>query len=839
MPVNLIIDAATSTALGGGVGWVTNAIAINMLFKKYWKWGGVIEENYQEFIDNMSRLVEDDLVNVKTLKTEFESEAFKLALRKWVEDIIKIELPANSGAIKLQDIPRIEESIDSLLSLVVEIEPSLMNGIYKTIGTQKIQSLISEGQYKYIVNTNLGNIFKDKQKYEKNIQNALGVFLDGKSINTLISSRAVSEIANNIAGAIEKIDFKKYNSNIDASYGELLNALQIDALITDLQNRLGAMRFADFAGNRQDALSRELLTKVLDFVQSDEGQRLLSTIIGDFLNEAKKVKLTISDVVSSDISAGIVRFCGEKMPGILNRIISFIYRTQSEIEDMVNSTVDRVLDRSLGGKIIKFFKDIFIENLAGQFGVVKKIADAVEEYGEAAGKKLSDNLLNIIQTKTIGEIIRMIESSGFIKTETIIELANRNLNELPRKKIDFVDNLLQREIGKTFGGINLSIIKDKALPFVLEQIKSEYLYNEKFKNDAGRALKEKIRETAEKSLSDFFDVYAVPVILEESKIKTALLEYWETISKFKFQDIIGSEAPREFFIQKETLKSVWDEQKERPLNDIYGAIQNEALYKKAADGLVDVVLENLDGMLGSRIAPIVNKELSKLEPAEINNMVQDFMGKEMKVINILGAVLGALVGLGSAIGVYFLELHQSFIWKIFAAYGAAFALVGIGTNYLAIKMLFRPYKGLFGINKIPFIGVVAANKPRFAVNIGNFVKERMLNDNALQNFFVSHKDDAQNEIYKKISESDFAVIDKLTSNEERLTNISLYIYSAVKNYLLKNRESISGALADKLKELVKDGSLYDALPKLQSLIIEKLKQADIAAMLAALIEKKN
>jgi hypothetical protein len=52
-----IAEILISVVSGALVGWITNAIAVNMLFKKYWKWGGVIEEHYEEFIENMSALV--------------------------------------------------------------------------------------------------------------------------------------------------------------------------------------------------------------------------------------------------------------------------------------------------------------------------------------------------------------------------------------------------------------------------------------------------------------------------------------------------------------------------------------------------------------------------------------------------------------------------------------------------------------------------------------------------------------------------------------------------------------------------------------------------------------
>ena len=54
--------------LGGFTGYITNNVAIKMLFKKYFGFGGVIEKEYEEFMENISKLIEKDLINDETLK---------------------------------------------------------------------------------------------------------------------------------------------------------------------------------------------------------------------------------------------------------------------------------------------------------------------------------------------------------------------------------------------------------------------------------------------------------------------------------------------------------------------------------------------------------------------------------------------------------------------------------------------------------------------------------------------------------------------------------------------------------------------------------------------------
>jgi uncharacterized membrane protein YheB (UPF0754 family) len=823
--------------MGCGVGWVTNAIAIDMLFKKYWKWGGVIVEHYKEFIDNMSQLVETDLVNSRTLKQELSSQVFKDVLRKWIEDILKKELPESSGSLRFADIPGIETSVDGMIALAERVQPTFFNGIYTVVAREKISELVSKEQYQYLVTKNVPAVLSDKDHYTYKIQGILADFLKDKSIRTLISDKAVRQIVENLKLIVQKVDLSAYNGHIDTAYQELLVAMDIDRIINDLRDGLSRMRFSDFVNNTEK-LSRELVKKALDFARSPEGQALIAQIITDFLQDARRINLKLDDIVSPSVKTGIVRFCQTKMPDIIDKICTFIRDTRSEIEEIVNDTVDEQLDSTIGGKIGKFLKNIFIDNLAGKVNVIGNIVKALQQYGDQAGSELSKHIISLLENKTIGEIVSDVMDAGFIDIPSIAELINHNLRDLENKDINFIDKFLDRQIGETFSVVDLSVIKTTVLPKVFDKIKQDYLYTDRFKRDITTEITSKIMEIADKTITDFFDVYTFSLPLNVEKITNSLLELWGGVSEITIRAVLGEnlEIPP---LKRQLFQNLWDTHKNRDLNQLYKAAQNDQIYVKITEWIVTILDQNMDTLLTGRVSELVNNELRKMEPKEINAMVQDFMGKEMKSINILGAVMGLVIGGLSAAGASFIGVPSAFLWWMLAAYGGIFAAVGIGTNYLAIKMLFKPYKALLPGAKIPpFIGVVPARKPEFAKNIGNFVKDKMLGGDALTNSFISNKDAIKNECFKRLSAENYAVINTFLSDPVCIDRIHNAISNMLQSYMTANREKIANAAAQAVAQWVSSGKLYDFIPLLREGIVKKLNESDIALVLANLIEKE-
>ncbi len=80
----------------------------------------------------------------------------------------------------------------------------------------------------------------------------------------------------------------------------------------------------------------------------------------------------------------------------------------------------------------------------------------------------------------------------------------------------------------------------------------------------------------------------------------------------------------------------------------YSKINNEKSFTNIEKATYALIHNNLKDVLKNNISAIARNELSKSNPQEISAMVEEFMGKELRPINNIGAVLGAIMSVGYA-----------------------------------------------------------------------------------------------------------------------------------------------------------------------------------------------
>jgi uncharacterized membrane protein YheB (UPF0754 family) len=831
----IAILVISSGLIGGFIGWITNNIAINMLFKKYWKWGGVIEAKYQDFIYNMSVLVEKDLVNGNTIKHEISSDEFKNVLTNCVEEIIKIELPQNSGNIVIKDISDIDKSAERIITLIDDIQPSVLNGLYKSLSNFQLQTFISQDQYSYFVKTNLKDVFLRKNYYEIKLQSLLASFLQDKSLNSIISDKAIMQISQNICSIIQNINFSKFDIELNSSFNDFLAAIDFDILIKKLENELSFFKISDFIDD-PDKFSQDLFKRFSFFILSDNGRILLTNIITDIINGARGISLKLSDILSPSITNGIINFCKNKLPQILDKCADFIRSNKDEIETIVNKTAERVLDRSIFWSFINFIVSLFIDNLAGKFNIIKMINDNLKRYGDKLGVELSNNIINFIKSKTIGEITGLLQNSGILNASLLVNSVINNLKALENRNISIFNIVLDKHIGNISKYFDLDIVRTSLLPTLFENIKKTYIYTGRFKHDIINGIKNNTADIANRKLYSFFENMEFPIYLNENKIQEHLLGFWESFSKIKVLNIFGSNAHIPV-IPKQAFADIFCKVKNYTLNSFYAFLQNNDIYGKASNGLIGILNANLDKILENNISGVVNKELQKLKPKEISDMVHNFMGKEMKAINILGAILGALFGVLSPF-IFNKIMPNNALWLNVFSYCAVFCFVGIFTNWIAIKLLFRPYKALIKrFNFSPFIGIVASRKPQFAKEMGKFVKERMLGNDALEKYFNEKSDSIKKAFFEKISNNNYSLIDTFLNSENNIS-FSNTIYNYLIKYIINNSNKISKALLKRLNNIINNRKLYEHIHGFSKKIMEILKKADYPGIFSKLYDKE-
>lgn len=128
------------------------------------------------------------------------------------------------------------------------------------------------------------------------------------------------------------------------------------------------------------------------------------------------------------------------------------------------------------------------------------------------------------------------------------------------------------------------------------------------------------------------------------------------------------------------------------------------------------------------------------------------------------------------------------------------ALIGYCTNYIAIKMLFRPQKPVFIFGeKLPFTpGVIPKNKPRIASAVGKAVGQNLFTNQDIVNAITDS--DLKQHIVEKVKETAF-------DNDSSIKDYVTKYYT--EDSLETKEENKELAKAELTKEIYYDGSTDD------------------------------
>ncbi len=145
------------------------------------------------------------------------------------------------------------------------------------------------------------------------------------------------------------------------------------------------------------------------------------------------------------------------------------------------------------------------------------------------------------------------------------------------------------------------------------------------------------------------------------------------------------------------------------------------------------------------------------------------------------------------------------------------AIIGYCTNYIAIKMMFRPFEAKkIGKFKVPFTpGIIPRRKESMAKAIGRVVEENLLNEDTVKNALLS--DEVKNQIKAKIEQE----IGKHREDERTIEDIILNYVEGIT--YIEEVARIEEKLSEKVKNKLLDidvGEIFSE--KVVEIIQEKM-----------------
>ena len=136
-----------------------------------------------------------------------------------------------------------------------------------------------------------------------------------------------------------------------------------------------------------------------------------------------------------------------------------------------------------------------------------------------------------------------------------------------------------------------------------------------------------------------------------------------------------------------------------------------------------------------RLSILAQQQIQSLSSADMLELVEDFMGRELQPLNYLGAGMGAIAGatVGTALSTAIPAVSVAnpvLAAGVLAGKAAVFGAVGYTTNCAAVKGLFWPYEPVGGVRTLQ--GVIPKQKERFAGSMGRLVDRYVINDTILK-----------------------------------------------------------------------------------------------------------
>jgi uncharacterized membrane protein YheB (UPF0754 family) len=820
----MLLEVLIKTITGAVVGYTTNDMAIQMLFRKRFGLGGIFLKTKDEFIDNISKVVEQDIINHHTIEEELGNDNFSKAIEQTVRSYFEQALYNSvDKKVQLADVPAIDQSFENIREVLLQTLPKTLSPLINDLLSDvKIMDFASEQQLN-VVSQRLTGAFIEKTEYYSVIRQFVRSSyeeLGDIPFSNVIYAEMLEQFADSAAHLTKnahELFITKYADDAEKLIDDAYKSLDVDALLKSIAQSLSKKSLYELLGRENTKqIAQEILSQLQEIIVSEEGEKILDNFSNFLINSLEAEEKTLFELVSSDISENIRSFFRKQFPPILIKIISWLYSRKDELEVLIDSSFQNNVDSKLKGWLV----NTFVGSVSQSANIINKMAEVLEVYHknpDKIAKTLSEQIVSYLNEQSIGSMVKGLKNQNTVLT--LSKILQKNITDgLKRLDINTFDYLFEKEIGDFFSTEKIETFLQKNVHNLIDvELKKKVLFDkrssllisstvqQKILDANSLIIKDLVSPDAVQNLAIRAEIFALQTMRNhESSLHTFLTHNISQPLKDKnLTSLISAQQLSDFsgfLVQSsdEYLLKQFNKRKQNQLHTYFRLLNRiPNLYPDLSSLLQVAFMDNLPTLMTGRIEAIVRNNLQHQSPNQIRDLVEKFMGKELKPITQLGALWGAIAG-----GVLsFMPTFQNLALQLgipALAYGAT----GMGTNWIALKMVFQPYtQKKFPLTNIPVPltpGVTVKNQGRFAINMGKFVGQRLMNKDGIGRSFSSNKVVIKNSLLELIRKDDYSNLDKFLL--EQKGDISQKIVKNLSQYVLENKES----LIDKAKTILDD-----------------------------------
>ncbi|WP_326907387.1 DUF445 family protein [Sedimentibacter sp. MB31-C6] len=825
MMKDIIFNYIIQAFLGGASGYITNDYAINMLFKEYTplKIGGVIKKTRNEFIDNLSNIIENDIISKDKINEILHDEKFNAKFEALTNDFFTIFLYDSIENNSISDI----RGIDSTIQKTGEF---LENNITK---------FLSELIYFFIDNINIEEVFTEEQltKITNSIISSITSMIENSDFVDEVLNNLYNEISHikiaNILGNLEKSK-KNIVSNILYELENIVNNNNINDKIlniyktTEVNKALVAGKEIFYNKKIKDIinLSEEEKIKLsqlfVDFINSHKGQNILYEMSNSLFLYGEKCDKSIFQILDANFEKSLKLYLLENIPILTEKLIEWLNENNNNIDKIINNSIDEVIEESDGlkGKLLSTIKDSYFNNLSSKYNIVQKVIDYVKSISEPEmlSSSISAKIINLLNNLSIKEIVAEAENNSIDSIKTTIFITNYINSHFEVVFNQLLYYILESQV-KDF--LPKELLSKKTITNLITKskkiISSNYFHNNienkvniYLSNITNKSVGDLLNEEKFKNnIHEIKNIFITQLNENSSEIKKLIKN---NIIKIDFNKKLDNPVIHELLINNINKKYHSESNKIKEKNmslliDKLNSIDN--LNKNSTKALQNYIINNMDKILEGSVKNIVAENLNKLNDDELVDFANDFIGRELKPIMYFGGILGVVAGiiLAAFQNVPLNPGHINIINMI------TYALVGFSTNAIAINMIFKPYKEKKILSKLPFLknfslGYIIKNQKIFAKNTAFYIENNLLSKKSINELFIKNEQKIRSSLTSSISANNYEVLNKLLVNNKN--NIINKTYMFTRDLILNNQNSIGNFTYNEISNIKLSSLLTDS-----------------------------
>lgn len=828
MPLlNLIIQPL----LGAAAGYITNEYAINMLFKTYTplKLGGVIPKTREAFIENVSRLVEEDIINKEKVEAILNDESFTRNFDSLVKDFFTGSIYEISDNFGIGDNSFTGKALSDTEEFInTQIESKLPELINLLSANLKLGDMFDENQIIIIVErlySYMIKLFRDMDLSDKLVLNIINknqnvslMDIAGYDISAIISQN-ISDLFFNI------INIKNnYSHSIDSFIDEVLKKTNISDLFFEFTEKL--------INENNDKLRDKILAILNGLTKSGEYNEALFEFSKRLLDYAKNSDMTLISLVNESCTDNIKKILYRQSAEVSELIVSFVNSNKNELQRMLEEAINETINEQDAAKkaLLSMAKGSIMNSIAKN-----DIAGIASEYLQSADNRTNICILASVKIKqhlkttTVSQLVNTLEQKGALSSKSLSKFLSDyisgNAENIADKILLYIKNSFKDEPFKK--NINLRLINFVRDKVILSSKATGFLNNH---------LSIYLTKLFDKNISEFLKDLSqkglklndnICNFLEHNKDKIVgnlSLNISNTIENKSLKDILSDDSLNRInmLLRESAYKKtsqLREEISEKKLYELYNKLNSiDDLHENSSKLLKSGVINNLSTLLHGFVRGLSVKNLSKLDDTKLVEMAKSFMGNNLKPIMLFGGMLGLAAGLILA----FLQPNTN-VFALISIWGAlTYSVVGFLTNAIAINMLFMPYKEIRLIRNIPFLrhfslGYIAKNKANLADSMSDAINEYLLTKDSMDELIDIYKDSIKANILHNISKNDYEAISNIfINNKDKIVN-SICDYAV--NAVSLNKSKLASLSADQLEAVKINDFAYDYKDKISEYII--------------------